>query len=112
MCLRDWYWREIKEGGFLHEYLADEKRRTPQMIRRVARVMDGFQQNNRSDVRRLADIPARLYHRWKAEDKDFFSDDNNLRSLKRDNPDLPVYVGPRQLPVARFRKSYGTAVPA
>jgi hypothetical protein len=105
--LADWYWNEIKEGGFLHEYLADEKRRMPGSIRTIARIMDGFQQNNKSDFRRLAAVPARLYHRWKGEDEHFFEDDNNLRALKRDNPDLPVYVGARQMPTSRFRKSYG-----
>ncbi len=95
LALRDWYWQEIREGGFLHEYLRQEKARTPAMLRQVARMMDGFAQNNRSDLRRLCTIPARLYHRWKAEDEHFFEDDNNLRSLKRDNPDAAVFVGPR-----------------
>jgi len=105
--LGDWYWKEIKEGGFLFEYLASEKRHMPSRIRTIARVMDGFQQNNKSDFRRLAAVPARLYHRWKGEDENFFEDDNNLRALKRDNPDLPIYVGARQMPTSRFRKSYG-----
>lgn len=101
--LAEWYWKEIKEGGFLCEYLADEKRRTPAAIRRVARVMSGFQQNNKSDFRRIATIPARLVHRWKAEDAHFFDDDNNLRSLKRDNPDLPIYVGAKRVKGTRFK---------
>jgi hypothetical protein len=105
--LADWYWREIKEGGFLFNYLDSEKRRMPGAIRMIARVMDGFQQNPQSDFRRLAAVPARLYHRWKGEDEHFFEDDSNLRSLKKDNPDLPIYVGPRQLPVSRERKVYG-----
>lgn len=100
--LRDWWWREIKEGGFLHRYLHAEKARTPGMIRTAARLMDGFTQNPRSDFRRLATIPARLYHRWKAEDEAFFDDDDNLRSLKRDNPDLPVYVGPKRVKGRRY----------
>lgn len=106
--LGEWYWKEIKEGGFLCEYLAAEKRKTPRMIRRIAQVMDGFQQNNKSDFQRLAAIPARLYHRWKAEDEHFFDDNDNLRSLKRDNPDLPVYVGPKRVKGTRTR--YGTSV--
>lgn len=105
-CLRDWFWKEIKDGGYLSNYLQREKACTPQSIRRVARLMSGFQQNNKSDFRRLAAIPAKLYHRWKNEDEQFFEDDNNLRSLKRDNPDLPIYVGPRALPSTRTRKVY------
>lgn len=95
--MADWYWKEIKEGGFLCEYLASEKRTMPRLVRRVARVMDGFQQNNKSDFRRLAAIPARVYHRWKQEDEHFFDDDNNLRSLKRDNEELAIYVGPKRV---------------
>jgi hypothetical protein len=102
-CLRDWYWRELKEGGFLDRYLKAEKARTPAMIRQVARLMAGFQQNNKSDFRRICTIPARLYHRWKAEDEHFFEDDGNLRSLKRDNPDLPIYVGPKRTRGTRTR---------
>jgi len=96
--LREWFWREMKEGGQLDRYFKREKATLPQAIRTVARLMHGFQQNNKSDFQRKATLPAKLYHRWKDEDKDFFDDDNNLRSLKRDNPDLPIYVGPRQMP--------------
>lgn len=97
-CLREWFWRELKDGGFLQRYFSREKARTPNAIRHVARLMHGFQQNNKSDFQRKATLPAKLYHRWKDVDPNFFDDDNNLRSLKRDNPDLPVFVGPRQLP--------------
>jgi len=108
-CLAAWWHRELKEGGFLDSYLKREKGQMPAMIRKVARIMAGFQPNNKSDIRRVAAIPARLFHRWKAEDKDFFSDDANLRSLKRDNPELPVYVDGRVLPRGRFHKAYLTA---
>ena len=104
--LREWFWRELKDGGFITRYLQREKARTPNAIRTVARLMDGFQQNNKSDFRRLATLPAKLYHRWKNEDEQFFDDDNNLRSLKRDNPDLPIYLGPRRLGATAFRKVY------
>jgi len=108
-ALREWFWRELKDGGMLHRYFAREKARTPHAIRQVARLMQGFKQNPKSDFQRKATIPAKLYHRWKNEDEHFFDDDANLRSLKRDNPDLPVFVGPRQMPTTRLRKSYGAA---
>ena len=108
-CLREWFWRELKDGGFLQRYFSREKARTPNAIRHVARLMHGFQQNNKSDFQRKATIPAKLYHRWKDVDPHFFDDDNNLRSLKRDNPDLPVYVGPRQMPSSTVRKSYAAS---
>lgn len=105
-CLRDWFWREMKEGGWLHAYLQREKAATPRAVRQIARLMHGFRQNPKSDFVRKAAIPAKLYHRWKDEDEHFFDDDNNLRSLKRDNPDVCVYVGPRQMPTTRLRKTY------
>jgi len=106
LSLEAWWHRELKEGGYLDNYLKREKGEIPTMIRKVARIMQGFVPNNKCDIRRLAAIPARLFHRWKSEDRHFFSDDANLRSLKRDNPDLPIYVDPRALPKGRFRKTY------
>lgn len=87
-----WYHRELREGGALDDYLRREKAQTPQRYRQLARRMHGFQQNNRSDVQRVADIPLRDYFRWLREDPDFFADNKNLKSLKRDNQDVCVYV--------------------
>lgn len=105
----EWFWREMKDGGWLRRYLAREKHHTPAAIRQVARLMAGFQQNNKSEFRRVAAIPKKLFHRWKNEDEHFFDDDSNLRSLKRDNPDLPVYLPPAPLPRQRFHKVYSPA---
>jgi len=90
--LRDYWWKEIKEGGFLHEYVRREKGTMGASIRRVARFMSGFKPNHKSDFRLVARVPARLAQRLKAEDPDFFSDDRNLKNLKRDNPDVCVYL--------------------
>jgi hypothetical protein len=88
----EWLWRELREGGRLHEYLAREKSTSGRRLRNVARRMDGFQQNNCSDLRLLAAVPAREYHRWKKEDQHFWEDDANLRSLRRDNTEACIYV--------------------
>lgn len=88
----DWFWRELREGGYLQKYLASEKHRSASRLRAVARRMDGWQQNNKSDFRLKAAIPAREYFRWKKEDPDFWSDDRNLRSFKRDNPEAVIHV--------------------
>jgi hypothetical protein len=90
ILLRDWWHKECKEGGFLHEYIRREKGRMPAQIRQVARLMANFKQNPKSDFRLIASVPARLYQRLKAEDPDFFSDNQNLRNLRRDNPDVVV----------------------
>jgi hypothetical protein len=90
IMMRDWWWREIKDGGFLHEYVRKEKAQMPTQLRRVARLMANFKQNNKSDFRLVASVPARLMHRLKAEDPDFFSDNQNLKNLRRDNPDVVV----------------------
>ena len=88
----EWMWQELREGGFLDTYLKKEKWEGKQRQRAVARRMQGFKQNFKSDLELKACIPAREFFRWKAEDPDFFRDDKNLRSLKRDNPDMPIYV--------------------
>jgi hypothetical protein len=105
-CVSEWFWREIKDGGMLEKYFRREKALMPQVIRMAGRLMHGFKQNPKSDFERKASIPAKLYHRWKNEDEHFFDDDANLRSLKRDNPDLPVFVGPRVMPHTAQRKTY------
>lgn len=87
-----WLHREMKSGGALHEMMRVEKARTAERYRAVARKVHPFQQNNKSELRRVADIPARDYFRWLKEDPDFFSDNKNLKSLKRDNPDVKVYL--------------------
>lgn len=85
-------WRELREGGYLHEYLRREKAMSNHRLRAVARRMNGWRQNTRSDFRLVAAVPAREYHRWKKEDADFWLDDNNLRSFRRDNPDAQVFL--------------------
>ena len=89
---QEWLDREFREGGFLRKYLDNEVGRMPHLLRQLARRRHGFRQNNRSDLRLLASIPARLYHRLKAMDPHFFDDNQNLKSLRRDNPDACVYL--------------------
>jgi len=88
----EWMWRELREGGYLQRYLAREKAMAKVRQRAVGRRMEGWRQNNKSDLELKAAIPAREFFRWKAVDKDFWRDESNLRSLKRDNPELKIYV--------------------
>lgn len=90
--MREWFWRELRDGRLVRRMLEREKHQMPQLIREVARREHGTKANPKSDFELLATVPARLYHRWKKEDPDFWSDDSNLKRLKRDNPDLPVYI--------------------
>jgi len=87
-----WWRNELKTGGELSEYMRVEKARTSERYRAVAKKNEGFKQNNRSDVRKVAEVPLRDYFRWLREDPDFWKDDKNLKSLKRDNPDVCVYL--------------------
>ena len=93
LSLGDWKWRELREGGLLKEYLAREKHGTTRRWRGVGRARQDFQQNPKSDLRLKASIPARDFFRFKRMDPDFFDDDANLRSLRRDNPEIDtIYV--------------------
>lgn len=91
-----WAERELRSGGLLHEYLRREKARTVDRQRAVSRSMVGRRPNARSDFELVARVPAREFFRWKREDPHFWDDDANLRSLKRDNPDLApcITLGP------------------
>lgn len=86
----EWAWRELREGGLIQEYFRVEKATMGFRIRDVAKRRHGFKQNNKSEYQHVATVPARLYHRMLREDRHFWEDDKNLRSLKRDNPELPV----------------------
>lgn len=88
----EWYWRELREGGALDWYLRTEIGESRRRMRAVAQQQHGFEQNRKSDFRLLAAVPAREFFRWKNVDPDFWADDKNLRSFKRDNPDACVYV--------------------
>ena len=90
--LEEWFWRELRDGGYLQEYLRREKATSHRRLRTVARQMHGRQQNNKSDWRLLAAVPAREYQRWKKEDPHFWDDNNNLRSFRRSNPDACVFI--------------------
>lgn len=87
-----WWRDELRTGGELYEYIRREKAQTTARYRAVAKKNHGWKQNNKSDIRKLADIPIRDYFRWLREDPDFFADNKNLKSLKRDNPDVCVYA--------------------
>ena len=91
MALPDWFWSELREGGFLQRYIAREKAMMSREIRKTAIACRNFTQNNKSEFRRLASIPARLFFRWRAEDPDFWADRKNIRSLRRDNPELAIW---------------------
>lgn len=84
--------RELKEGGYLRRYLDRMRAQTEKRYRKVAQATKDWKQNNKSDCRVLAHIPIHDYIRWTKTDKHFFDDDNNLRSLRRDNPDARVYL--------------------
>lgn len=88
----EWWWRELREGGFLRRYLEREKVRLKEEIGASGKRERNFEQNRKSEFRRLASIPARLFFRWLQEDRHFWEDRKNLKSLKRDNPDLPIWL--------------------
>ncbi len=89
----DWVWNELREGGRLKRYLDVEKSTANQRWRGVGKARAGFQQNNKSELKLKASIPAIDYFRFRRMDKHFFDDDANLRSLRRDNPSVDtIYV--------------------
>lgn len=92
MKIRDSLYRELREGTLIKKYLAMEKQTTVKRIRATGRAMEGFKQNNKSEFRLLSCVPAREFFRWKKVDPHFWDDDKNLKSLKRDNPEMQIFV--------------------
>lgn len=83
----DWFHREIRAGGSLHEYLRVERATTDRRLRRVARRMQNFEQNNRSEHKLECVVDARTFFRLRATDPDFFADPKNIKNLIRDTPE-------------------------
>jgi hypothetical protein len=90
--IAEWMERELREGGRLHEYLRVERAMTERRWRKVRARMEGFRNNPKSEWKLLAAVPRRDFHRWQQTDPDFWRDDANLRSLRRDNPDMAIFV--------------------
>lgn len=88
----EWFERELREGGYLFEYLRQEKALAEQRNRKLARRAHQMKANPKSDWRLLAMVPQREFHRWHKEDKYFWNDDNNLKSLKRDNDTWRAFI--------------------
>lgn len=89
----EWWWQELRQGGYLQRYLDYEKKHLiPRQIRTLAEDSRNLEQPKKSEFRRLARIPMRLFLRWRQEDPDFWSDRSNLKSLKRDNPELAIWL--------------------
>ena len=88
----EWMWKELRHGGYLMDYIRREKATSVTRQRAVSRRMQGFKQNAKSDFELKAAVPAREFFRLREVDPDFWADDKNLKSLKRDNPDMAIYV--------------------
>lgn len=94
IALDEWILQESKPGGKLHNYVMREKAQSVARMRRLAGSLwrRDWKQNNKSDFRVLSHVPVREFLRWRQEDPNFWDDDNNLRSFRRDNPDARVYI--------------------
>lgn len=83
----DWSHAARKEGGYYQRYLEQEKATSQRRLEKVARRFRGHRQNNRSDLQRLAVVPAREYFRWQQHDSTFWDDPKNIKDFVRDNPE-------------------------
>ncbi len=90
--LRELVFKELKEGGSLRAYYDRKKAQTAERYRAVARATQHFKQNNKVDGRVLAHVPMFDFLMWHRKDKDFWKDNDNLKSLKRDTEDAKVYL--------------------
>jgi hypothetical protein len=84
--LTQWFWRELREGGFLNRMLARERADTDRRMRRGAEAFRSRQPNPKSDMRLKAVIDPRTFFRWFATDRHFWEDPKNVERFVRDNP--------------------------
>lgn len=90
--MKAWAEQELKSGGYLAEYFAKEKATGGERNRAVRQQFAGRQRHFKGDAELKAIVPAREFFRWRQQDKHFWEDDSNLRSLKRDNPDMLIHA--------------------
>jgi hypothetical protein len=83
----DWMTREMRPGGLVEQLLDWEKRTSAARFRAVARARRDYVHNPKSDVRLVASIPVNEFWRARQVDPHFWSDNQNLKNYKRDNPD-------------------------
>jgi len=77
---------------FFARYFNKERHDNKRAAAALARVEAERRQNMKSEFEHVATIPLRTFMRAYRDDKDFFLDDNNLRSLKRDNPEFEKLI--------------------
>lgn len=90
--MKKWAEQELKSGGFLAEYFRREKHTGTDRVRAVRQVYGDRKLKLKSEMELQAIVPAREFFRWRKEDKHFWEDKANLKSLKRDNPDMLIYT--------------------
>jgi hypothetical protein len=90
--VRDFLASELREGNHLHTMMHWERAWAEKRWRQVARERWREKPNPKSDIQLLARVPSRDYFRWLQEDKDFWKDNKNLKSLRRSNDDLRACI--------------------
>lgn len=84
---KDWATRELRSGGMFERFLDWERRTSSARFRSVAKARDNHQHNPKAENRLVASIPAPEYFRARQVDPHFWSDNQNLKNYKRDNPE-------------------------
>ena len=90
--MQKWAERELRTGGYLEEYLRREKAQGVVRQRAVARKYADRKRHLKGDFELQAAVPAREFFRWRKQDPHFWEDKSNLKSLKRDNPDMLIFA--------------------
>lgn len=90
--MREWVEKAIKPGGPLYKYYQFKRNQTDAAMRAVAIRTKDFKQNNEVDARVLAHVPLWTYIMCRKMDPNFWRDNSNLKSIKRDNPDARIYL--------------------
>lgn len=98
---KDWVQNELRTGGFFDRYIRREKANVPAMERRIAQRFHNARPARWRDLPKPAReieaelqfaVSRRTYLRMREMDPHFWDDVNNLKSLKRDNPDACIWV--------------------
>jgi hypothetical protein len=80
--------RRLRDPEFHKRYVEYEKIENRKQARRIFQKYKNRKQKKSSELWMEAVVPARLFYRWKQVDPHFWEDDNNVKRIIKDNPEL------------------------
>jgi|TARA_R100001082_G_scaffold111115_2_gene93457 hypothetical protein len=80
--------RTLRDPELHKKYVAFEKIQNRRQSQKIFQKYKNRKQLKKSELWMEMVVPARLFYRWQQEDPHFWEDDNNVKRIIKDNPEL------------------------